>query len=229
MTKPYIELDCPNYDEINAGILDYLENRTPILQYDPDVKRPYANFVNTIDFLKHNPKLSKYFSSLGIFLYHVYFAVAFHPTDKHLKNPFSNFANPGESNSVPIHLDRPPVQWKMNWPVLNMINTGTRFYQLKDPTDTVAQYLSRAGVPGSLARDTYYLPYEPFEESHRHIFGLPILMNGLIAHDVWFCDTVPMPRIGLQMMFVKEPRHLLDNDCVILDQDYVKKLEFIGV
>jgi hypothetical protein len=224
MSKPCIELHCPDYEKINADIIAYLSDRTQILQRDPrkdpSIDVPYPNFVDTKDFIQHNPKLLGYFSSLGMLLYHVYYAVAFEPSQTNSKNPFANYSNPNETSSCPIHLDRPPVQWKMNWPVMNMIGTGTRFYKLKDSDCDVMEYLVRSGIAGSLERDVWNLPYEPFEEMYRHVFGpAPILMNGLIPHDVWFSPDSAMPRIGLQMMFFKEPRHLLDNDCIVLSQD----------
>jgi hypothetical protein len=222
MMKPCIELSCPDYQDINADILTYLKTRTEILQrdprLDPSIKVPYPNFVDTADFAKHNPKLMQYFSGLGLKLFQLYYAVAFIANEKDSCNPLKNYNNPKHVSSCPIHLDRPPVQWKMNWPVMNMIGTGTRFYQFKNPDDKFENYVVRAGTADSVDNDIWCLPYEPFNETHRHIFGpAPILMNGLVPHDVWFSDEISLPRIGLQIMFFKEPRHLLDSDCIILD------------
>jgi hypothetical protein len=221
MEKPCLELACPDYEEINQGILNYLIDHTEILKKDPrkdaTLQIPYPNFVDTKDFIQHNSKLQKYFQSLGLMLFHVYYAVAWNPTQEDTINPFKDFGNPNLISSCPIHIDRPPVQWKMNWPVMNMIGSGTRFYRSRDQSKSVEDFVVRTGVAESLDRDIWHLPYEPFEEIHRHVFGTsPILMNGLIPHDVWFNLDLPMPRIGLQMMFFKEPRHLLDADCVIL-------------
>lgn len=221
MQKTCLELPCPDYEEINREIIDYLRDRTEILKkdprIDPSLNIPYPNFVDTKDFITHNPKLHRYFNSLDIMLFHVYYAVAWTPTKQDSINPFDTYGNPDLVSSCPIHLDTPPVQWKMNWPVLNMIGSGTRFYSLRESDKSMQDFVARKGVAGSKDRDVWCLPYEPFEETYRHIFGpSPILMNGLIPHDVWFNPDLPMPRIGLQMMFFKEPRHLLDKDCVIL-------------
>lgn len=221
MQKPYLELACPDYTQINQDIVNYLIERTEILKKDPrqnpSLQIPYPNFVDTKDFIKHNSKLQKYFQSLNLMLFHVYYAVAWSPIKEDTVNLFKNYGNPERVSSCSIHVDRPPVQWKMNWPVLNMIGTGTRFYRSRDPSKSAQDFVVRTGVAGSIDRDIWCLPYEPFEEVHRHVFGsAPILMNGLVPHDVWFNLDLPMPRIGLQMMFFKEPRHLLDADCVIL-------------
>ena len=223
MHKTCLELCCPDYHAINQEIVRYLTTRTQILEKDPrkdpTLDIPYPNFVDTKDFIIHNPLLQKYFQSLNIMLFHVYFAVAWEPTKSNTINPFDHYKNPDLTSSCPIHVDRPPVQWKMNWPVLNMIGSGTGFYRLRDPNSHIRDHVVRTGVAGSLDRDIWCLPYEPFEQVHRHVFGpAPILMNGLIPHDVWFNLDLPMPRIGLQMMFFKEPRHLLDHDCVILPE-----------
>jgi hypothetical protein len=221
MPKPCIELTCPDYDEINADILLYLKNRTQILQRDPrqdaSIHVPYPNFVDTKDFVIHNPKLIKYLFDLNLRIKYVYYAVTWTPIKDNTPNPFETFGNPDLVSSCPIHMDCPPVQWKMNWPVMNVRGTGARFYRLKNPDDDVMKYLIRCGEASSRYKDHWVLPYEPFEETHRHIFGsAPLLLNGLIPHDVWFCSNAVFPRIGLQVMFFNEPRHLLDDDCIIL-------------
>lgn len=225
MNKPYKELNCPEYDEINADIVDFLLNHTKILQNDPrndpSLRIPYPNFVDASQFIRKNPKLYNYFHEIGVKLLDVYFAVAFQPNYPDAKNNwFPGMINPTHVNSCPIHIDRPPVQWKMNWPVMNMMDTGVSFYKLKNSNESIDQHVMRTGVVGTKDQDVYSLPYEPFELWHRHMFNkTPILMNGLLPHDVWFNKNVPMPRIGLQIMFFKEPRHLLDPDCVILPEN----------
>lgn len=222
MPKPFIELTCPDYHEINADVLTYLHDRTGILQkdprQDPTIHVPYPNFVDTRDFVVHNPKLVQYLYNMKLRIKHVYYAVTWTPVKENTTNPFETFGNPDLVSSCPIHMDRPPVQWKMNWPVMNVRGTGMRFFQPTNSQDDVATYLVRCGQAGSMDNDHWMLPYELFEETHRHIFGsAPLLINGLVPHDVWFGPDANFPRIGLQIMFFNEPRHLLDNDCVILD------------
>lgn len=225
MNRPFIELHCEDYTKINDDIINYLKTRTEILDRDPrknsGLQIPYPNFVDTLDFVRHNPRLVEYFSSLKLRMFHVYYAVTFSRHKNNTQNAFEQhgYQNPDEISSCPIHVDRPPIQWKMNWPVLNMIGTGVRFFACKEPGTNPSQYVVRTGIANSLDQDVWRLPYEPFYESHKHVFSThPILMNGLVPHDVWFPEEeMPLPRIGLQIMFFQEPRHLLSDDCVILN------------
>ena len=109
---PYRVLDCQNYDKINNGILEYITTHTQLLTRDPrkdsTIQTQYCNFVDAKHFISNNPLLFAYFNELKLKLQDIYFTLAWEPTL-------------GNRSRCPIHLDRPPVQWKMNWPVLNKI------------------------------------------------------------------------------------------------------------
>lgn len=196
--KPFKVLDCPNYEEINADLKRYVEERTKLLIKGSTTR--YANFPSTIDLVKHNPKLIDWFSSLGLIMRDAYFTLC-----------WSSTCALSDETSCPIHLDRPPVHWKMNWPVINMERTAVRFFEPKVPTDDLTSMATRAGIPGSKDLDIYNLNYDDFVETHRHDFknNEPVIMDGLVAHDVYFYKDAVFPRIGFQAMFLKEPTHLL--------------------
>lgn len=214
MDKPYRVLDCPNYTEINNNLLDYVKKYTNLLTnnphnvstYDP-VNNPitYPNFpdkfgYDIVHFAKANPKLIKWLASLKLTMRDAYFTLAWH-----VDCPIST------ESSCPIHLDKPPVYWKLNWPVLNMEQTAIRFFRLKDPTIDINTLVTQAGDPNSKDKDRYYLQYKDFEEIDRYRFNecRPVIMNGQEPHDVGFYENPVFPRIGLQVMFFKEPVHLL--------------------
>jgi hypothetical protein len=85
--------------------------------------------------------------------------------------------------------------------------SGIRFFKPKDQVDI---NITRHGDADSKAFDHYILDYDQFCETHRYQFEKkPIVMNGMVAHDVYWHNEPVFPRIGLQIMFVREPIHLL--------------------
>ena len=69
----------------------------------------------------------------------------------------------------------------------------------------------RHGDPDSKDDDHYSLEYRDFDQFDCHDFNLnqPILMNGQIPHDIGFYPGAKFPRLGIQVMLMKEPIHLL--------------------
>ena len=204
-------MTCDNYQEINNDLLDYVDRYTNLLtnnphasDYDSSDPAMYCNFpakfgYDIKHFIKHNYKLAKWLNESKLILRDAYFTLCWVVKE------------PNGRSSCPLHVDKPPVFWKMNWPILNMENTCIRFFQLKDQTQDLEELVFRRGDPDSKDQDHYLFKYENFEEIARHRFDTPqpILMNGMVPHDVGFYEDPVFPRIGLQIMFVKEPVHLL--------------------
>lgn len=211
--KPYRVLECPDYKAINDDLLDYINKYTDILTNDPDsenydpVNNPvtYPNFPSKfghdiVHLVKANPRLIQWFSSLGLVMRDAYFTLA-----------WSTESEQSDQTSCPIHLDKPPVYWKLNWPVMNMENSAVRFFKLKDPTKDIHSLVTRSGDPDSKDKDRYHLDYDDFDEFDHYRFNecKPIIMNGMVPHDVGFYENPVFPRVGFQAMFIKEPTHLL--------------------
>lgn len=207
--KPYKILDCPNYETIQHELLNYIDNFTTLRIVDPRVpgfdfvKNPvsYVNFTkDLVHFAKHNSALLKWVLSLRCRLKDAYFTLAWTTGTK--KYPQS---------SCPLHIDKPPVNWKINFPILNMEHTCTRFYKLKNPALDISSLVFRHGDPDSKDRDNYSLEYTDFDQFDCHDFdqNQPILMNGQIPHDIGFYPGAEFPRLGIQIMLTKEPTHLL--------------------
>lgn len=202
-SKSYQVLDCTNYQEINQDLIDYVVRYTDLTTQCPDYN--YCNFLykfglDNVHFIKANPKLIHWFESMGLRLRDIYFTLA-----------WTNHSADHPESSCPIHLDKPPVRWKLNWPIMNMEKTSIRFYMPKDPDIDINKLVKRTGDPNSIDNDNYQLEYKDFLEIERHDFAKnqPIIMNGSIAHDVGFYQDPVFPRIGMQVMFFKEPIHLL--------------------
>jgi len=196
---PFKILSCPNYFSINSEIMSYLEQHTELLTKGAKL---YANFIDIKKFILKCPAFSQWTRSLNLIIRDAYFSFC--------KDRGENYKNHGDS-PCSIHLDKPPVQWKMNWPVLNMEGTCVRFFKLINETRNISDLVTRIGDPNSKDNDVYKLDYEYFKETCRHDFrnNQPIIMNGLVPHDVGLYDDAKFPRVGIQIMFIKEPTHLL--------------------
>jgi len=203
MNQYYLVPDCPNYQEINQDLKDYVTSYTTLLTKSEEYQ--YANFPDRFGkdmkhFVSKNLKLLDWLRLQGLVLRDAYFTLAW------------TISIPDyPESSCPIHLDKPPVYWKLNWPIMNMDRTSVRFYEPKDPTVDVSTLVTRKGDANSKDRDVYQLEYRDFNEVCRHDFAKnqPIFMNGQVAHDIGFYQDPVFPRIGLQGMFFKEPTHLL--------------------
>jgi hypothetical protein len=197
--KPYKILTCPNYISINNEIKNYLENHTELLSKGAKL---YANFINLKKFITLCPLMVQWAKGHGMTIRDAYFSYC-HDRGK-------NFNEYGDS-PCHIHLDKPPVHWKINWPVLNMEGSCVRFFELKDNKNNMLDFVQRRGDPHSKDHDVWGLEYKHFNEMCRHDFrnNEPILMDGLVPHDVGLYDDAKFPRIGIQAMLVKEPIHLL--------------------
>jgi hypothetical protein len=204
MTNQYYKkLDCPKYTEINQDLIDYVHKYTTLVTKSNDYR--YCNFPDrfgqsVIHFVNANPKLIAWIESMKLILRDVYFTLAWDVKCEECLE-----------SSCPIHVDKPPVYWKLNWPIINMERTCVRFYLPKDPDIDINTLVTRSGDPDSKDNDNYRFNYRDFYEVERHDFekNEPILMNGQIAHDVGFYQNPVFPRIGMQVMFFKEPMHLL--------------------
>jgi hypothetical protein len=205
---PFKVLECKDYAAIKEELLSYINEFTDLLTKNPfaedyDQNNPvkYPNFVDTIHFVKHNPKTIAWFKSLKLVMRDVYFTLTWY-TDE------DSFT----VSPCKLHIDKPPVKWKMNFPVLNMEPTSVRFFKSKDIDLDIQSIVRRNGNPESKDNDNYGLPYSQFELDTLHRFDKnePIIMNGQIPHDVGVHDAVKYPRIGIQFMFFPEPTHLVD-------------------
>lgn len=208
MPKHYSVLECKNFFEINNELLQYVSTHTPHLQnYEPyrgldrllEFKL-YANFVSDIKhFVQHCPKLVAWCKSYKLLIRDAYFTVLYckyNHNGKHI---------------LPIHLDKPPHNWKINWPILNMEHTVLSFYTLKNPELDLQQLIIREGDPDSKDNDNYRLPANQFVREEIYDFSnqQPVLMNPSVPHDIYFKENPIFPRIGIQLNFFNVPQHLL--------------------
>lgn len=202
--KPYALIDCPNFHELNQGILDYARKYTRLFVDDP--REPgfyesgrrvqYCNFVDLKHFVKENKGVFDFFKEKKAIIADVYYTLCWE-----------------RQYIIPLHVDKPPVTWKINWPVFNMSTSVVRFWKYRDPTVNLNELIVRTGDPCSKDHDNYPLPEDALEITYEHQFNdIPVVMNGLVPHDVALLDHAEFPRIGIQFMFRDIPYTLVPKE-----------------
>jgi hypothetical protein len=189
--KPYVELDCPDFNLINQSLIEYIYNYTKLTTKND--KHQYCNFIYDVKhLLQYNPLLANYLRSIRLQLRDFYFTLSW------------------EFPGLGLHIDKPPVNWKCNWPIINFKHSIMQFWALHNDVKNLSEYVIRTGNPNSKDNDHYLFQIEDFQLTHEYQFNeRPILINGSIPHSVRYLNEQQFPRIGLQLMFFKEPLHLI--------------------
>jgi hypothetical protein len=105
--KSYVELPCNNVKTISAGIYNFLQTKTDVL----NIKQFGWQFVDCKKLLDHVPELVDFFKQYKLLPRHA--AVTIVSENKHL----------------PKHIDELPVIAKINIPVLNTQGWANRWYE----------------------------------------------------------------------------------------------------
>lgn len=154
---PFKKLDCENVNEISNEIYSFLVEKTNIINMDYEPWR----FLTTKDFVANAPLLIKYFSSLNLKLRDIAAVVI------------------EDETKLSPHKDAPPVIAKINFPVINTLDTYNVWWD------------------------------DDGNEIDRVEMIQPIAFNASITHGVEFGKNPKFPRIVVSCMFIKQPLHLL--------------------
>jgi hypothetical protein len=105
--KYYIELPCNNIKTISAGIYNFLQTKTDIL----NIKQFGWNFVDCKKLLDFVPELLDFFKQNNLLPRHAAVTIV------------------SENEHLPKHIDELPVVAKINIPVLNTQGWANRWYE----------------------------------------------------------------------------------------------------
>lgn len=100
------ELDCPNYNDINAQINMWVDRQDWI--HNPP---HFWNPVDIKDFFKNCPEFYRWLIASDLKLRSLAITVAH------------------SIHSCPIHIDTPPARYKLSWPVRNTKGTWNRWFK----------------------------------------------------------------------------------------------------
>lgn len=128
MTQFYRELDCPDYDAINAEILAWIESQPGLCSSDQ-----FWNPIELRSLLSACPRFSLWCRSLDLRIKTIAVTVG---------------QDPGCCGP---HTDTPPARFKLSWPVKNTQGTWNCWYRprVSQPTSVINQlggstYLDRS-------------------------------------------------------------------------------------
>ena len=155
--KSYVELTCENMSVISQGIYKFLQTQTDILISN----QSGWHFVDCLTLLKSVPELSEYFQELKLYPRHSAVTIV------------------KDNNSLPLHVDEPPVVAKINMPVLNTKGWSNRWFDGDQLIDELVNQTQ------------------------------PIVFNSQIPHCVVQVGEVDIPRIVASFTFHNEPLGLL--------------------
>jgi len=155
--KSYIELKCENMSVISQGIYKFLQTHTNILISN----QPGWHFIDCPTLLKSVPELAEYFQQLKLYPRHSAVTIV------------------EDDDSLPLHVDEPPVIAKINMPVLNTKGWSNRWF---DGDQIIAELVSQ---------------------------DQPVVFNSQIPHSVVQFGEVETPRIVASFTFHNEPLELL--------------------
>ena len=114
--KYYVELPCNNVGAISAGIYNFLQTKTDLL----NTKQFGWHFIDCKQLLDHVPGLLDFFKQHKLVPRHAAVTIV------------------TENNHLPKHIDELPVVAKINMPVLNTQGWANRWY---DDDQLVAELL----------------------------------------------------------------------------------------
>lgn len=157
--KCYVEFPCDDITVISKKIYNFLETKTDIIANC----LPGWHFVDCKDLLCDVPELFDFFKKHKLLPRHAAVTIVV------------------DNNSLPVHVDEPPVVAKLNLPVINTQGWANCWY-----------------VNDKLVAEIVDLP-------------TPIILNSQIAHSVERrSDLAQAPRIIASFTFHNEPLGLLE-------------------
>lgn len=156
--KYYVEVPCDNITIISKKIYEFLSTTTNLL----DGNKQGWHFIDCTNTLLHVPELNDYFRCNKLLPRHAAITLVY------------------DNNTLPPHIDEPPVIAKINFPVKNTQGWANCWY-----------------VENKLVSELLDLPY-------------PIVFNSQITHSVERrLPSANTPRIVASFTFHNEPLHLL--------------------
>ena len=105
--KYYVELPCNNIKTISAGIYNFLQTKTNLL----NIKQFGWHFIDCRQLLDHVPELLDFFKQNKLMPQHAAITIV------------------SENGHLPKHIDELPVIAKINMPVLNTQGWANRWYE----------------------------------------------------------------------------------------------------
>jgi len=184
--KCFHKLTCDQLSIIQDETLRYLNEYTTLLSKNTD---QFWNKIQTTDYLKECPSLTKYCDFLGLKIKEVAFTVVW------------------SADHVPLHIDELPVIAKINFPILNTKGSINCWYDV--PEELFKKY-----SPVNNSFDKKYYLFHDIDLKKCHLIDqteldAPMVFNSQISHMVKMPKNPILPRVVMPVMFFDEPMNYL--------------------
>jgi hypothetical protein len=179
--KSYVELPCDNIDIISEKIYQFLSI---------DDLNVGWNFVNAKELLKAVPELVDFFKKYKLYVQH------------------ASVTKTIDDQTLPLHLDIPPVVAKINFPVINTQGWINQWYAINyDIINTCPLVEDQFGKLkcdlSTVDKKDLILISELFD------MPKPIVFNSGIPHRVVNYSATKFPRVVASFTFLNEPLGML--------------------
>jgi hypothetical protein len=181
---PFKTIECGALPQIQRKLLEYIAANTDIT----DRSQPSWRFLNTTELLRAIPELMQFFSERKLYVQDSAAVILY--------------------NTMPLHVDAPPVVAKINFPVLNGMGWANQWYTV-DST-LLAACPDTVDELGFVNKDITGIP-----ATELNMIGeidnleTPIVFNSAIPHMVLKNTPERLPRIVASFTFHNQPLDLL--------------------
>jgi len=176
--------DCDCLDQISKEAMTWIRENTDLMENWPHL---FWNKIDYKHFLLENPTLVKWCADHKLAIREV--AVLFAISEPGGKNPRVN---------EQLHIDDGPLRSKINFPIYNVKDTWTEWYDVPDaPPFGPAQSLADR----DLTKLNMIAEFETVK---------PVVFNSSIPHRIRIGPNAKVPRIQIAVMFLQNIDYMLE-------------------
>jgi len=193
--KTHHELQCNVLSKIQEEILHWVDKNTNFLNEKEDLE--FWKKIQYADLGKTCPSLLKYMKSVKIPIREITIGLL---TESMQHTGFG------------LHIGAPPLNFKINFPILNTEDVYTEWYDIPKQTldelpPMVNKHTNTLQYDLSELHNTVHENFELITSYNMHSY--PIVFNSWIPHRVMPGPAAKFPRIMVATMPINDPLHLM--------------------
>lgn len=177
---PFKTLPCANTATISQQLYDFAQHKVNL----SDLTQPSWRFVNSIELLQQAPALAEFFKQHRLYLRDSAFVVLY--------------------DTMPLHVDAPPVIAKINFPVVNGQGWRNAWYHVD--SEVLLTCPDCVDDLGFANKDISHLDINQLREIDSiDDLDEPVVFNSAIPHTVIKTTANTLPRVVASFTFHNQP------------------------
>lgn len=186
--RPYLELTCDQLPDIQQEVIQWLRDHTNFFE-DQD-RTCILRAVDYVDLGRSSPTLMAWLRDNGFVMQQIWACVM----------------NEATRGGFPLHQDAPPLNFKINIPIMNTLDVHTEWYHIPTKALETCEIIENKHT-GDAQWDLR--PLEAHLQDYHcvaryNLDPCPIIFNSLIPHRVVAGPRAKIPRIMIACMFTPE-------------------------